>query len=464
MWRPADAGSIRGRLLTRLGLLFAAGMIALYLAATSYARFAADSSFDRLLLGSAGSITETLSVTPGEVRADIPYSALDMLAAAPDDRVFYRVIGTDGATVTGYADLPAGPALSARARETGAPRFFDAVYRGEPVRFVIMGREVRFAGRSGWIRVQVGQTREARSSLARSLTIRALLPILAMTMLAGVVVWLTVRRAVRPLEAAGAHIAAREASDLSPITASLPREVVPLVAAINAFMARLDGNIEAMRGFIADAAHQLRTPLTALLVQLRSAETNRGATRDASIAAAGHSATRLARLVDQLLSDAMITHLAEQRRAAPMDLRRTVEQSLQDSLQMVQDADVRFTTDLDAAPMMGDAVMVSEAIKNVVHNALKYGTGDDGETLVELLLARAGDRYALSVQDRGPGIPADRIDRIGERFETGSGSRGGAGLGLAIARQVMSRHGGTLAVTNRDDGPGLRAVLAFPAA
>ena len=91
-----EAGSIRGRLLGSLGLLFGCGMIALYLAATSYARFAADSSYDRLLLGSAGSITETLSVTPGEVRADIPYSALDMLAAAPDDRVFYRVIGTEG--------------------------------------------------------------------------------------------------------------------------------------------------------------------------------------------------------------------------------------------------------------------------------------------------------------------------------------------------------------------------------
>lgn len=456
-----SAGSIRGRLLSRLALLFACGMVVLYLAATSYARFAADSSFDRLLLGSAGSITETLSVTPSEVRADIPYAALDMLAAAPDDRVFYRVIGAGGRTVTGYGDLPTGPSPSARERETGSPRFFDAPYRGEPVRFVVMGREVRYGGRSGWIRVQVGQTRAARSALARSLTIRALVPILAMTMLAGLVVWLTVRRAVRPLEAAGARIASRDAGDLSPITASLPSEVVPLIAAINLFMARLDGNLLAMRSFIADAAHQLRTPITALLVQLRSAETNKGVVRDASLAAAGQSAGRLARLVDQLLSDALVKHLSEQRRVAPMDLRRTVAQSLQDSLPVIEDADVRFTTSLETAPILGDAVMVEEAIKNLIHNALKYGASPDGETEVALTLTRADDRFVLEIADRGPGVRAGRLAHLGERFRPGEA--GGAGLGVAITRQVMAQHGGRLDLANRTDGAGFRAVMSFPA-
>ena len=136
-------------------------MIALYLAATSYARYAADSSFDRVLLGSAGSIAETLSITPGEVRADIPYSALDMLSAAPDDRVFYRVMGTDGLTVTGYPDLPLDPSSRTRSGASEPVRFFDAAYRGEIVRFVLVGREVRVAGQSGWVWVQVGQTREA---------------------------------------------------------------------------------------------------------------------------------------------------------------------------------------------------------------------------------------------------------------------------------------------------------------
>lgn len=462
MLRP-EAGSIRGRLLGSLGLLFGCGMIALYLAATSYARFAADSSYDRLLLGSAGSITETLSITPGEVRADIPYSALDMLAAAPDDRVFYRVIGTDGATVTGYADLPSGPKRPSRGDETGAPSFFDSNYRGEVVRFVIMGREVRFNGHSGWVRVQVGQTRAARSALAQSLTIRALLPILAMTVLAGIVVRLTVRRAVRPLEVAGSNLAGRDASDLSPIAASVPSEVVPLVHAINAFMGRLDNNLATMRTFIADAAHQLRTPLTALLVQLRSAETNTGAARTGSIEAANLSASRLARLVDQLLSEATITHLAEQRRSAPLDLRRIVEQSLQDCLQQTAHADVRFTTDLPSAPIHGDGVMIAEAIKNLVHNALRYGAGESDEVLLEIHLVRRSDRFVLSLCDRGPGVPHKVLPELGQRFRTGSSASGGAGLGLAIAQQVMDRHGGSLTLANRADGPGFCAILNFPA-
>lgn len=453
--------SIRGRLLWGLGLLFAGGMVALYLAATSYARFAADSSFDRLLLGSAASIAETLSVTPGEVRADIPYAALDMLSAAPDDRVFYRVSAPDRSTVTGYGDLPAGPVL--QARDNPGPIFFDAPYRGEQVRFVVTGREVRTGGRSGWVRVQVGQTRTARTGLARELTIRAVLPILAMTLLAGVVVWLTVRRAVLPLETAGANLAAREAADLSPITAPVPSEVAPLVTAVNAFMARLDSNMAVLRNFIADTAHQLRTPLTALLVQMRSAETSEGADRQASIEAASRSAGRLARLVDQLLSEAMIAHLADERRAAPFDLRRTVEQSLQDSVPSMSEADVRFTCDLATAPLTGDEVMVAEAVKNLIHNALKYGADENGEVFVAVTLERSGEHLQLSVCDEGPGIDPTARKDLGQRFRTGHPAQGGAGLGLAIVRQVMERHGGALTVADRAGG-GLCVVLDFPAA
>ena len=459
------AGSIRGSLLWQLGVLFAAGMIALYLAATSYARFAADSSFDRLLLGSAGSILETLSVTPDEVRVDIPYAALDMLSAAPDDRVFYRVVGTDGATVTGYGDLPAGGSPRGRGGSAAAPQFFDAPYRGQIVRFVAIDREVRIGGKSGWVRVQVGQTREARSLLAGQLTIRALLPILAMTVLAGAVVWASVGRAVQPLEAVGKSLAARNAADLSPIDCVVPREVAPLIGATNQFMARLDKNMEVLRTFIADAAHQLRTPLTALIVQIRSVETNVGAVRAESLGAANRSVARLARLVDQLLSDAMVAHRAEARCAQPFDLKKVVENSLQDVLPMVREADVRFTTDLESACIVGDEVMVAEAVKNLLHNALVHGvSNEDGEQVVEVFLRRAGPALELSVRDNGPGMSAASLAAVGKRFSTGSAARGGVGLGLAIVRQVAESHQGLLRLDNLPGRAGLRATLRFPAA
>ena len=152
--------SLRVRLAGVLGLLFLGGVILLYLAAHSYARLAADRSYDRLLSGSALSIAETLTMVGGHADVDIPYAALDMLSAAPEDRVFYRVVGPGGTSVTGYDDLPRAvlPRRSGRDAALDEPIFFDAEYRGEPVRFVTLDREIAQSPRLGHVQVQVGQT------------------------------------------------------------------------------------------------------------------------------------------------------------------------------------------------------------------------------------------------------------------------------------------------------------------
>jgi len=340
--------------------------------------------------------------------------------------------------------------------------FFDADYIGESVRFVVTGRQVRIGGKTGWVWVQVGQTREARRNLARELTIRALLPILALTIIAVAVVSVSVGRAVRPLETIGQRLAERSPSDLSPIHAAVPKEVEPLVSAVNQFMARLDNNMGVLRTFIANAAHQLRTPLTALLVQIRSAELATGSGKAENVAAASQSASRLARLVDQLLSDAMVTHRAEEKRIAPFDLKKIIEQSLQNTLSIADDAYVRFTTTLNAAPMVGDEVMIAEAIKNLVHNALNHGQhGAECDNLIELALRAADDGFELSIADSGPGIGSEILSNIGDRFRTGHEGRGGAGLGLAIVKQAAESNGGSLLLKNRPDR-GLEATLWLP--
>jgi len=442
-----------------MGIIFAGGMIALYWAATSYARYAADNSFDRLLAGSAASIAETLSITQDAVRADIPYAALDMLAAAPDDRVFYSVLGADGRTVTGYTDLPRPRANRNQFSRYEPIQFFDADYRGETVRFVELGREVRLGDRSGWVWVQVGQTRVGRLSLARQLTIRALLPIVLLTILAIVVMWVSVGRAVRPLERIGGSLAVRAASDLSSIDTRVPAEIAPLVKAMNQFMARLHHNNEILGNFVANAAHQLRTPLTALLVEMRSAEISRGRTRSESVEAAGNSAKRLARLVDQLLSDALVMHRSGEKRTAEFDLKKTIEQALHSTLLSSRDQDIRFTTALATAPMTGDEVMVAEAVKNLVHNAQTHGGG--GEGAVELVLIDDRGGFELTVSDSGPGLADELLAEVGSRFRSGEFGGGGAGLGLAIVKQVVESHGGTLHLSNRPEG-GLRIVLWLP--
>lgn len=467
MWRKlrlrttSDTFSIRSRLLAYLSAGFAIGLVALYWAANSYGRFAADGSYDRLLSGSASSIAETLSITPDSVRVDIPYAALDMLAAAPSDKVFYRVVDMTGKTVTGYPDLPAGPSANTKSFADKPVQFFDASYRGDRVRFVLLGREARIAGHSGWVLVQVGQTRLARAAMARELTLRAIIPIIGMTLLFFAVIWFGVGRSLRPLESIGRDLQARDHSDFSKISVDVPQEVEPMVSALNGFMGRLDTSFAFLRTFIATTAHQLRTPLTALIVQISSAETSSGQRRTANVEAANKSARKLARLLDQLLSDALVEHRSVLRRFEPVDLRQVVEQAIRDTVQLSQDSDMRFTTTLTSAEVNGDEVMLTEAIKNIVQNAILHGYGEEGTVEISLAADMAG--YAVQVADRGTGIDEATAVVLAERFKSGDGDTMGAGLGVAIAKQVAESHGGHLSWANREGG-GAQFILWVPGA
>jgi two-component system sensor histidine kinase TctE len=458
--RPApDTISIRSRLIGYLSAGFAVGLLVLTWAANSYGRIAADGSYDRLLSGSASSIAETLSITPASVRVDIPYAAMDMLAAAPNDKVFYRVVDVSGRTVTGYRDLPAGPETSAQSFAEKPVRFFDATYRGDPVRFVLLGREARVGGRTGWVVVQLGQTRLARAAMAKELTLRAVIPIVGLALLFFIVIWLGVGRALRPLDSIGSDLQQRDHSDFSKIDVGVPRELVPVVSALNGFMGRLDTSFAFLRTFIATAAHQLRTPLTALIVQISSAETSSGEQRAANVEAANASARQLARLLDQLPSDALVEHRSVLRRFDRIDLKMVVEQVIRDTVQLSRDSDIRFTTALSSAELNGDGVMLAEAIKNIVHNAIVHGYGADGT--VKISLAREPGGFRLEVADRGPGL-GNVAAAIADRFKSARSDATGAGLGLAIVNQVVATHGGRLSWSNRTGG-GALIILWLPA-
>jgi two-component system sensor histidine kinase TctE len=443
--------------------LFISAIIGLYIAARSYAEFAADRSYDRLLFGSALSIMDTMSITQDRVQVDLPYASLDMLSTAPDDKVFYRVVGPDGATVTGYSDLPGAPG-GFRAFAHSSPQktdFFDAPYRGEPVRFVIIGRQIARPGAQGWVWTQVGQTKIARNTLARELVLRSLLPIIVVTILALALVWLGIGRALRPLEEVGKEIGSREPADLSPIVTAVPAEIAPVIQAMNGFMRRLDSNIEGLRTFIADAAHQVRTPLAALLAQVQVAA-DASADPDelrGRLAAVQRNAEKLSRLANQLLSDATVRHRSELAQSEEFDLLQTVQQAIRETVPLSEDSDVRFTSALAQAPYRGDGLMLGEAIKNLIHNALRHC--GDGEPDVRISLKRNSEGYVLDVADRGPGIPDDQKERVFERFARGSSKQPGSGLGLSIVRHAILSHRGTITLRDRKRG-GLRIEVLLP--
>jgi two-component system, OmpR family, sensor histidine kinase TctE len=475
---PAGRGrrprSLRARLVSTLALLFLCGTLVLFLGARAYGRLAADRSYDRLLAGSALSIAETLSIVRGEVRVDVPYAALDMLSAAPEDRVFYRVSGPDDRTLTGYDDLPrlAAPRTAPAPRApsvapdpAAAPepvRFFDADYAGEPVRFAVLARRVAEPGLVGRIVVQVGQTRRARAGLARELVLGALAPISLITLLALSAVWVGVRRALRPLETVGAELAEREPADLRPVATPVPADLAPVVDSLNGFMRRLDANFGILRGFIAAAAHQMRTPLAALRVQAQLAlDEDDPREQRAQLVAVERNASRLSRLLDQLLSDATVSHRSDLRRFERFDVVQALRRALRDVAPRADGAArVQFDSDLESAPFTGDAVMLGEALRNLVDNALRHGAAAPG-ALIEVRLRAEADALALTVSDRGPGLAAGDRERLFERFTRGTDTVPGAGLGLAIVRQVARSHGGEVQLLDREGG-GLRAELRLP--
>ena len=459
---PRRPASLRARLVGMIALLFLLGMVAMYAGARHYSAFGADRSYDRLLSGSALSIAETLSVARGDVLVDIPYAALDMLSAAPDDRVFYRIYGPDDGTVTGYHDLPESPQASAAIRKSlnGAPAFFDADYRGETVRFVLIGRQVSQPAAQGWVWVQVGHTRRARSELAQEMVLQALLPIVVLTGMALLVVWFGITRALRPLQRIGDDIRARAPSDLQPIDAPMPKEIEPLVGALNLFMKRLGGNIETLRAFIAEAAHQMRTPLAALRVQAQDAlESDDPADRQHGLSAVVRNAEKLSRLLNQLLSDATVIHRSEMRRFEAFDLLQAVRRAVRDTVPVGREGQVSVASELDEAPYFGDGLILCEAIMNLIDNAIRHGDGQ--QRPVDIQLSHRDGSYVLRIADRGPGIPDDRRDAVFERFVRGVNGGTGVGLGLAIVRQAIESNGGSIALLDREGG-GLLVEVRLP--
>lgn len=453
----ADAapGSLRRTLTLYLGALLAVFAVALLFAARDYGQRAANRSYDHLLVSSALSIIDSVALVEAQWQVDLPYASLDLLSMAPEDRVFYRVFDAHNQTVTGYEDLPAPP------REpTDQPQLFDAQYSGETVRFVVVSRRVSSPSTQVEVRVQVGQTRRAREALAQDMVNRSLLAIGVLSLLSLALVAFGVHRAFRPLVKVERELSRREPSDLSPLDARVPREMDQMVAALNRFMGRLSSSNETLRAFMAEAAHQMRTPLAALRAQAQLAlDDDDPEDMRRSLFAIERNATHMSRLLNQLLSDASVIHRSNLQRFAQVDLVETVHQALHEALPQAGPAPrVQLAVGVTAASVNGDALLLREAIKNLIDNALKYGGPGD------LQVALTADRkcFVLTIADHGPGIAPADAERVFERFARGEGAAaGGAGLGLAIVKRVVDSHGGHIDLSNRPSG-GLVATLTLP--
>lgn len=436
-------------------------MLALWAAAfaVSYWRSLAQAheAYDRTLLGSALAIGERLELADGAVSADLPYAALDMLRTDAQDRIFYRVSDrASGRHITGYDDLPA-PAAWPR----DGPLFYDGLYKGQDIRIVAVPWAMVDTAGQRQLLVQVAETMDARRQLTRRIVAESAAMQLLLIVAAAGLIALGVQRGLRPLKRLRAEVRARGANDLTPIdTQRVPREVAPLIQAINLHTERQRQLSDAQARFVANASHQLKTPLTLLRAQVDLALQQPDLPRMRGVVGELHASTLATqRMVTQLLSLAR-SEPGRTLEIEPIDLTELAREVAFElvALARVRSIDLGFEGQA-AVPVRAERVPLREAIANLVHNAVIY-TPPGGK--VTVTVSQPEGRAQLCVVDSGPGIAPEERSRVFERFYRGStATASGSGLGLTIVKEICERHGIEVTLDSGPGGQGLSVCLRW---
>lgn len=431
-----------------LTLISGAALLAvlLFFAVRNYAAQVAQQGQDNILGASAASILDAAALRDGQLEIDIPYAAFSMLATPSDDRVFYAIF-QDGAFISGYDDLQ----LTQGAAD-GNPTFEETEMRGERIRQVNAGRTLVGLGRQTEIEVALAQTQDALSETLDQISRNAAFLGLGFFVLTAALSFWVTSATIGQLNKLTTSVTRRGPQDLSPFRKPVPREMAPLVRSLNSLMGRLDQSLSQSEDFIAEAAHRVRTPLATVrsyaeaTLQRVERKENREALR-AMVRAIDESS----RAAGQLLDHAMITFRADHLEREAIDLVALTRELVQRLTPIAEMKDLSLTLAGDpSVTYSGDPILLQNAVRNMVDNALKYAPPD---STVEINVA-AKPNAQIKVKDSGPGFPPDEIDMLTRRFERGQNAAGtiGSGLGLTIAQDVATAHGGTLVLTNQPEG------------
>lgn len=411
---------------------------------------------DEGLEDTALTLAGQIDMRSGDPRIDISATMDRALRFDRQDDVFYLVLGPDGGVLQGDAGLAE---LQPQPRLQAAGRIFsgDARLRDRELRLVMLGHE---CGR-GTCQILVAETLHKRDALQREIGGLVAVNGAVLVLLLALAGWLAIRQGLTPLTGLSAELEHRDLHRLAPLTAALPRELVPLQSAFNRLFERLGRAAEAQREFLADAAHQLRTPLTSLQTEIELAQLEpHDARTEPLLERLRQRVVRSARLAQQLLSLARAEDGSVDV-GQRIDLRDVATESGQDWAHRSLPSGVDLGFELAEAPTRGHAFLLRELLENLIHNAVSYA----GPRARITVRCGSGPEGAwLEVEDNGPGIPPAERPAAMQRFRRG-GSAGGAGsgLGLAIAADIAARHGGRLELLDtHDGGPGLRARVSLP--
>ena len=449
--------SLRVGLLTWLGpvlvLLLLLDALACYFTALHFANLV----YDRWLIDSTRSLAQAVRSEHGQIEFDVPRVALQIFQFDEVDQTYFKIVSARRGVIGGYADLPAVEA----AVPINGIRLADGTVQAQRVR--VVSTRIAPPETNDTVTVTIAETLIKRNTLARDILLAMVAPQVALLGIASLLAWLGVSRGLKPLTDLASQIEARDLNNLSPVPQTgLPREARVLAGRINELLARLGTAIRAQKRFVADAAHQLRTPLAAVMLQVERAErAPDSASEREALRALHRSVERAGRMSQQLLALARTDPEAIGAvELKPLDLaalaRRVGEEWVPQALK--RDIDFGLIVPNGPVTITGDDRLLSELLSNLIDNALRY-CGASGRVSV---IVEAGKVPRLAVQDDGPGIPEDERVRIFERFYRVPGSSGdGCGLGLAIVDEIARLHSSTVEVSSGGDARGSRFTVIF---
>jgi two-component system sensor histidine kinase TctE len=458
-------GEILDWMLAPLLLLWPMSIAVTYLVAQTIS----SAPFDRQLAHTMTVLSQQINEDDGRLTFALPASTRALLQMGEDDQILYQVVGPRGELVAGDTAIPQPSPMEIP--ETGVTRYRDDIVRGQEMRIAYTWVEQEKWASNTPILVQAAETLDKRAQLAHEIIKGVIIPQFVILPIAVVLVWFGLSRGIAPLNALQARIRARRPDDLSPINASeAPTEIAPLVGALNDLLQRLDQSVAVQKRFVGDAAHQMKTPLAGLRTQAELAlrhTTDEEARR--SLRQLVTSAERSTHIINQLLALARAENRETMlQRSEIIDLRDVARAQTREWVPeaLARSIDLGFEEPAQAATVRGNALMLSELLKNLVDNALRYTPA--GGTVTVRVTADEYGRYAcLEVEDTGPGIPESERGLVFERFYRILGSSAdGSGLGLAIVREIAQQHDAELSVSHNPHataphGPGTLIGVRF---
>ena len=470
-------GEILDWMLTPLLLLWPISLALTWLVAQGIA----NKPFDRALEFNVQALAQLITVQNQRASFNLPQPAREILRADDSDEVFYQVLGGKGELLGGERELPL-PTDD----EKGLPgevRLRDDELRGVAVRVAYTWVKLPIAttAATGTLQpalVQVAETREKRSVLAAEIIKGVMLPQFVIMPLAVLLVWLALARGIKPLHLLEQRIRRRRPDDLSPLDdKAVPMEVAPLVQSVNDLLTRLNDSIATQKRFLADAAHQLKTPLAGLRMQADLAQREGTSTEDLkrSLQQIGRSSIRATHTVNQLLALARAEsggiHIARQ----PCNLVQLTMDVVQDCLPRAMDKRIDLGFEGAEAHMPGvwldgNPTLLQELVRNLVDNAINYTPSSPdkpGMVTARVLADTFGHVLLLQVEDSGPGVPEAERELVFQPFYRALGSEAdGSGLGLPIVMEIARQHEAEVTLEDANPGqqpPGARFTVRFAA-